>query len=79
MNPDYPLENSAGLPLCKRGIEGDFSGGGYSGAVKIPPRPTFAKGGMPGLFANELSGMKMNFPFFPSRKFPHCNPTRGSK
>lgn len=34
------------IPLCKRGREGDFSGGGKPEANKIPPFPPFAKGGI---------------------------------
>ncbi len=41
MNRDFPLENSTGFPLCKRGIEGDFC----IRAVFKSPLPPFFKGG----------------------------------
>jgi hypothetical protein len=35
------------LPLCKRGIEGDFSGGEHPYTVEIPPAPLLQRGGIP--------------------------------
>ena len=43
MNPENSLGNLTCLPLCKRGIEGDFL---CSRNAQIPPSPPFAKGGM---------------------------------
>src|SRR3990172_9592507 len=40
-NRDFPLENSTGFPLWKRGIEGDF----ISMRRSNPPYPPFFKGG----------------------------------
>jgi hypothetical protein len=44
MNPDYPLENSAGLPLYKRGIEGDLAVPELATAFKSPLAPLLQRG-----------------------------------
>jgi len=44
--PSTDTAASPDSPLCKRGAGGDFSGGGETNSVEIPPNPPFAKGGM---------------------------------
>jgi hypothetical protein len=36
MNPNNPLKNSTGLPLCKRGIEGDLAVLKFADIIKSP-------------------------------------------
>ena len=38
------LENSTGLPLCKRGIEGDLAGPELAATVKSPLAPLLQRG-----------------------------------